>query len=176
MAGCPRCQSREAAACGRWLSARAPPAAARLLRFAAKLEERYPLSPPPGRGPKTAPSASACPGSHASGRLPRVWVAAPPLPASTVSIERSPFPPLPSPPNPQPKEIKDIKEFLLKARRKDAKSVRVKKATRGGREGATKFKVRCARYLYTLVVADAEKAAKLKQSLPPGLQVLTDDK
>jgi hypothetical protein len=31
-----------------------------------------------------------------------------------------------------------------------------------------KFKVRCTKYLYTLVVADAEKANKLKQSLPPG--------
>jgi large subunit ribosomal protein L38e len=68
----------------------------------------------------------------------------------------------------------DIKDFLLTARRKDAKKVSIKKsATKGGAPGATvtKFKVRCARYLYTLVVADAAKADKLKQSLPPGLQV-----
>lgn len=32
----------------------------------------------------------------------------------------------------------------------------------------TKFKIRCSRYLYTLVVDDAEKAEKLQQSLPPG--------
>lgn len=31
-----------------------------------------------------------------------------------------------------------------------------------------KFKVRCSRYLYTLVVMDNEKADKLRQSLPPG--------
>ena len=31
-----------------------------------------------------------------------------------------------------------------------------------------KFKVRCHRYLYTLVLKDADKADKLKQSLPPG--------
>ena len=31
-----------------------------------------------------------------------------------------------------------------------------------------KFKVRCSRYLYTLVISDREKAEKLKQSLPPG--------
>ena len=31
-----------------------------------------------------------------------------------------------------------------------------------------KFKVRCHRFLYTLVLKDAEKADKLKQSLPPG--------
>lgn len=31
-----------------------------------------------------------------------------------------------------------------------------------------KFKVRCSRYLYTLVITDKEKAEKLKQSLPPG--------
>lgn len=35
-------------------------------------------------------------------------------------------------------------------------------------KGATKFKVRCSRYLYTLTVKDADKADKLKQSLPPG--------
>lgn len=34
-----------------------------------------------------------------------------------------------------------------------------------------KFKVRCSRYLYTLVIQDKEKADKLKQSLPPGLAV-----
>ncbi|CAK5080273.1 unnamed protein product [Meloidogyne enterolobii] len=65
-----------------------------------------------------------------------------------------------------PREITDIKEFLLTARRKDAKSVKIKK----NREN-TKFKVRCSRFLYTLVVADKDKADKLKQSLPPGLQV-----
>jgi len=31
-----------------------------------------------------------------------------------------------------------------------------------------KFKVRCSRYLYTLVINDKEKAEKLRQSLPPG--------
>ena len=30
-----------------------------------------------------------------------------------------------------------------------------------------KFKVRCRRYLYTLVLKDSDKADKLKQSLPP---------
>ena len=32
-----------------------------------------------------------------------------------------------------------------------------------------KFKVRCHRYLYTLVLKDSDKAEKLKQSLPPGI-------
>ncbi|EGT35576.1 hypothetical protein CAEBREN_04140 [Caenorhabditis brenneri] len=49
------------------------------------------------------------------------------------------------------------KDFLVKARRKDAKSVKIKKNSN------TKFKVRCASYLYTLVVADKDKAEKLKQ-------------
>ena len=31
-----------------------------------------------------------------------------------------------------------------------------------------KFKVRCSRFLYTLVIDDNEKADKLKNSLPPG--------
>lgn len=66
-----------------------------------------------------------------------------------------------------PKEIKEIKDFLLTARRRDAKSVMIKK----NKDAVTKFKVRCSRYLYTLVINDKEKAEKLKQSLPPGLQV-----
>ncbi|CAF0722808.1 unnamed protein product [Rotaria sordida] len=71
-----------------------------------------------------------------------------------------------------PKEIKDIKDFLLIARRKDAKSVIIKRnPEHGTRQGNTKFKVRCSRYLYTLIVADKEKAEKVKQSLPPGLNV-----
>jgi large subunit ribosomal protein L38e len=64
---------------------------------------------------------------------------------------------------PQPKQIHEIKDFLLTARRKDARSVRIKRT-----KDAVKFKVRCSRYLYTLCVFDADKANKLKQSLPPG--------
>ena len=64
-----------------------------------------------------------------------------------------------------PKQITDIRDFLGKARRKDARSVKIRK-----REQETKFKIRCSRYLYTLKVTDAEKADKLTQSLPPGLQ------
>jgi len=63
-----------------------------------------------------------------------------------------------------PKQIHDIRDFLLKARRADAKSVKIKKAT-----NVTKFKIRCSRYLYTLCVSDTDKAEKLTQSLPPGL-------
>ncbi len=33
------------------------------------------------------------------------------------------------------------------------------------------IQVRCSRFLYTLKISDKEKAEKLKQSLPPGLQV-----
>ena len=33
------------------------------------------------------------------------------------------------------------------------------------------WQVRCSKYLYTLCVTDSEKADKLRQSLPPGLQV-----
>ncbi len=36
-----------------------------------------------------------------------------------------------------------------------------------------KFKVRCSRYLYTLVIQDKEKADKLKQSLPPGNSIFS---
>ncbi|GBG33862.1 60S ribosomal protein L38 [Hondaea fermentalgiana] len=65
-----------------------------------------------------------------------------------------------------PKEIKDIRDFLQTARRADAKKVTIKK----DKKNKTKFKIRCSRYLYTLVVPDREKAEKLTQSLPPGLK------
>ena len=64
----------------------------------------------------------------------------------------------------QPKQINEIKDFLLTARRKDARSVKIKRTG-----DVTKFKVRCSRYLYTLCVTDSDKADKLKQSLPPGI-------
>merc|ERR1712168_690096 len=60
------------------------------------------------------------------------------------------------------REIKEIKEFLLTARRKDAKSVKIMRK----KDNTVKFKVRCSRYLYTLKVSDKEKAEKLRQSLP----------
>ncbi|KAH7572840.1 hypothetical protein JRO89_XS03G0022800 [Xanthoceras sorbifolium] len=62
-----------------------------------------------------------------------------------------------------PKQIHEIKDFLLTARRKDARSVKIKRS-----RDVVKFKVRCSKYLYTLCVFDSEKADKLKQSLPPG--------
>ena len=95
----------------------------------------------------------------------------------------------------QPKKIEEIKDFLITARRKDAKCklcscvcVCVWEREGGGRlerdhtffsprtavkimktrDNRVKFKVRCSKYLYTLVVTDKEKADKLKQSLPPG--------
>ena len=43
-----------------------------------------------------------------------------------------------------PKRINDLKEFLVTARRKDAKSVKVKKT----KNGNTKFKIRCSRVRY----------------------------
>eukprot|EP00527_Entomoneis_sp_CCMP2396_P009391 CAMPEP_0198138854 /NCGR_PEP_ID=MMETSP1443-20131203/2235_1 /TAXON_ID=186043 /ORGANISM="Entomoneis sp., Strain CCMP2396" /LENGTH=69 /DNA_ID=CAMNT_0043800795 /DNA_START=97 /DNA_END=306 /DNA_ORIENTATION=- len=64
-----------------------------------------------------------------------------------------------------PKQITDIRDFLQKARRADAKLVKIRK-----RDTQTKFKIRCSRLLYTLVVTDSEKAEKLTQSLPPGLK------
>ncbi|KAE8213998.1 hypothetical protein CF319_g3998 [Tilletia indica] len=71
-----------------------------------------------------------------------------------------------------PQRIDDIKQFLSIARRKDARAIRIKKAVRpGSTQAQTKFKIRASRYLYTLVVDDPEKAEKLKQSLPPGLNV-----
>ncbi|KAI0644138.1 ribosomal L38e protein family-domain-containing protein [Trametes meyenii] len=72
-----------------------------------------------------------------------------------------------------PKEIRDIKQFIDIARRKDAKEARIKKVASRvpGGKLKTKFKIRCSRYLYTLSLDDPEKAEKLQQSLPPGLNV-----
>ncbi|KAK2072520.1 hypothetical protein P8C59_006868 [Phyllachora maydis] len=63
-----------------------------------------------------------------------------------------------------PQEISDIKKFIEICRRKDASSARIKKS-----KNQQKFKVRCSRHLYTLVLKDTDKAEKLKQSLPPNL-------
>lgn len=65
-----------------------------------------------------------------------------------------------------PKQVQDIKLLLEISRRKDAKSARIVKD-----KNSIKFKIRCSRYLYTLVVNDPEKAEKLKQSLPPNLPI-----
>ena len=43
-------------------------------------------------------------------------------------------------------------------------AARVKKSSKAS---DIKFKIRCHRFLYTLVLKDADKADKLKQSLPP---------
>ncbi|EKX50317.1 large subunit ribosomal protein L38e_2, cytoplasmic type [Guillardia theta CCMP2712] len=67
-------------------------------------------------------------------------------------------------------QIYEIKDFLTITRRKDARLVTIKKP-RGGRAGPTKFKVRCSRFRYTYVVADSNKASKLKLSLPPSLKI-----
>lgn len=44
-------------------------------------------------------------------------------------------------------------------------AARIKKNTKANN---IKFKVRCHRFIYTLVLKDTDKAEKLKQSLPPG--------
>ena len=65
-----------------------------------------------------------------------------------------------------PKQIKEVKDFLLKTRKKDAKSVTIMRL-----KNKTKFKVQTSNYLWTLCVEDKEKADKVKQSLPPGLPI-----
>ncbi|KAI1614282.1 60S ribosomal protein L38 [Exophiala viscosa] len=63
-----------------------------------------------------------------------------------------------------PSEVTDIKQFLEIARRKDAKGARLKKSSKSK---DIKLKIRCKRYLYTLILKDSDKADKIKQSLPP---------
>jgi len=64
-----------------------------------------------------------------------------------------------------PQQITEIRQFLVLARRKDAREVKIYKVS-----GLTKFKIRCSRYLYTLIVAEKDKADKLVLSLPPALK------
>ncbi|TPP52091.1 Ribosomal L38e family protein [Leishmania donovani] len=64
-----------------------------------------------------------------------------------------------------PREIKTLKEFLAICSRKDARCVKVKH-----NPSATKFKVRCSRYLYTLVVNDKKKADKIERSIHPSVK------
>ncbi|KAG9785630.1 hypothetical protein KCU88_g2437, partial [Aureobasidium melanogenum] len=81
-----------------------------------------------------------------------------------------------------PAQVTDIKQFLEIARRKDAKgsispsrypepaprkhffSARLKKSEKSK---DIKMKIRCKRYVYTLILKDSDKADKIKQSLPP---------
>ncbi|RMZ91579.1 hypothetical protein DV736_g1175, partial [Chaetothyriales sp. CBS 134916] len=73
-----------------------------------------------------------------------------------------------------PAEVTEIKNLLEIARRKDAKSARMKRVPvthKGQTSQQIKFKIRCKRYLYTLILNDSSKADKIKQSLPPGLHV-----
>ncbi|MCJ1477920.1 60S ribosomal protein L38 [Lambiella insularis] len=67
-----------------------------------------------------------------------------------------------------PREVSDIKQFIEYSRRKDASFARIK---RSRKTGQIKFKLRCTRHLYTLVLKDSDKADKLKQSLPPKLVI-----
>ncbi|KAL8269233.1 hypothetical protein Esti_006842 [Eimeria stiedai] len=81
------------------------------------------------------------------------------------------------------REIKDIREFLQTARRKDARRVVILRSIKRpkGQPFAssstgtlvTKFKIRCSKHLYTLVVTDKAKAQKIEGSLPPSLKQQT---
>jgi large subunit ribosomal protein L38e len=64
-----------------------------------------------------------------------------------------------------PKETSDIRDFIQKSRRKDARFVKIKR-----NDDMVKFKLRLSRYLYTLKVTDLSKAEKISQSFPPGLK------
>lgn len=75
-----------------------------------------------------------------------------------------------------PKRIDDIKDFLHTSRRKDVVHVKVKKVKGKRGKHATKFKIRCSKYLYTLTVENQEKAAKLRTALPSSVKVLDIDK
>ncbi|EJW85488.1 ribosomal protein L38e [Wuchereria bancrofti] len=65
-----------------------------------------------------------------------------------------------------PQEITEIKTFLNAIQRKDAKSIKIKR-----NRDDVKFKLRCSKYLYTLVVKDKQIAAKLEEILPESIEI-----
>ncbi|XP_040330582.1 60S ribosomal protein L38-like [Herpailurus yagouaroundi] len=65
-----------------------------------------------------------------------------------------------------PHKTDEIKDLLLKARRSDANTVKVKE-----NKDNVKSKVRCSRYFDILVITAKERAVKLKQPLPPRLAI-----
>ena len=71
-----------------------------------------------------------------------------------------------------PIQITDLRDFINTSRRADARSVTVVKVKKDNHI-TTKFKIRCSRYVYTLVMKDLEKAKKLESSLPPTLKKTT---
>lgn len=105
---------------------------------------------------------------------------------------------IPLQPATMPSEVSDIKQFIEICRRKDAScecppfspiwfqncwrdpelvanagyriAARIKKIKKTHK---IKFKVRCKKYVYTLVLKDSDRAEKLKQSLPPGMRFST---
>lgn len=65
-----------------------------------------------------------------------------------------------------PRQITEIKTFLQAVQRTDAKSIKIKK-----NKNDVKFKLRCSKYLYTLVVKDKQMADKLEKKLPGTIEV-----
>lgn len=67
-----------------------------------------------------------------------------------------------------PSTVEDIRTFIELASRKDVKQVIIK--TNSNQD--TKFKLRGHRFVYTLNVESADRAKKIRQSLPPGLEIV----
>ncbi|XP_043556031.1 60S ribosomal protein L38-like [Chiloscyllium plagiosum] len=87
-----------------------------------------------------------------------------PVPTFTAADIRSALPEGSTQGNHLSNEIAEI--FLLTAREKDAKSVKIKK-----NKDNVKFNVWYSSNLYILVIMDKEKAENLEEFLPPDLEV-----
>lgn len=71
-----------------------------------------------------------------------------------------------------PKSVTTPRKFLELAGRQDAKWVKVKKVN----DEVTKFKLRTAKYLYTLTVKQAKFVQLVTESIPKELEVIYLDK
>ena len=69
------------------------------------------------------------------------------------------------------KQITEIKDFLGKARRKDASKITIKVNKNKRNKRTCKFKLRTSKTLYTLVMKDLDKAKKLRDSFPVEIDV-----
>lgn len=71
-----------------------------------------------------------------------------------------------------PKSVAAPKKFLELLNRPDAKCVKVKRVS----PEVTKFKLRAGKYLYTLTIKQEKFTKLVKESIPPGLEVIYLDK
>ena len=70
-----------------------------------------------------------------------------------------------------PKQIVEAKKLIALLKKDTIRAVRIK-----NNADNTKFKVRCAKYLYTYICEDKAKAEEIKKMIPSTVQVMEINK